>query len=165
MINKNTRMLLFRYSNYQKYRFIDEHLKIIHDTGYVWMMKMGKKTSVEKIQAIIKEGGYIVLKAPVADGSCFYIGRFVSFSESFPDDEKHMPEYYSKIVDDINFWDAPTQFFKLVDIVPLDEVYVDILRLEKNKKKVIDVVNETRTAVMFIENENDLNVTIKKSEV
>ena len=57
---------------------------------------------------------------------------------------------------DINFWDAPTQFFKLVDIVPLDEEYVASLRLEKNKKKVLDVINETRTAVMFIENEKDI---------
>ena len=165
MICQNTKMLLFRYSNYQKHRFIDEHLKIIQNAGYVWMMKMGKKTSVEKIQTIIKDGGYIVLKAPVADGSGFYIGRFVAFSESLPDDEKHMPEYYATIVDDINFWDAPTQFFKLTDIIPLDEKYVNAFRLEKNKKRVVDVVNETRTAVMFIENEIDLNITIKMGEV
>ena len=31
MINTETKMLLFRYSNYQKYRFIDEHTKIIHE--------------------------------------------------------------------------------------------------------------------------------------
>ena len=160
MINTETKMLLFRYSNYQKYRFIDEHTKIIHKAKYVWMMKMGKKTSVEKIKDIIKNGGYIVFKAPVADGNLFYIGKFVDFSEELPNDEKHMPKYYSEI----NFWDAPTQFFKLVDIVPLDEEYVASLRLEKNKKKVLDVINETRTAVMFIENEKDINVALGNGE-
>ena len=48
MISKETSMLLFRYSNYQKYRFIDEHIKIIQQLGYVWMMKMGKKTMRKK---------------------------------------------------------------------------------------------------------------------
>ena len=44
------------YSEVIKYRFIDEHTKIIHKAKYVWMMKMGKKTSVEKIKDIIKNG-------------------------------------------------------------------------------------------------------------
>lgn len=164
MINKETKMLLFRYSNYQRHRFIDEHMKIIHDSKYVWMMKMGKKTSVDKIKGIIKNGGYMVFKAPVADGECFYIGKIVDFSEELPDDKQHMPEYYSKIVEDINFWDAPTQFFKLVDLVPLDEKYTQTLRLEKNKKKVVDVVNETRTAVMFIENEEEIDIVLRDCE-
>lgn len=164
MINKETTMLLFRYSNYRKYSFIDEHMKIIHNLKYVWMMKMGKKTSIEKIKSIIKSGGYIVFKAPVADGSHFYIGKFVDFREELPNDEKHMPKYYSEIVEDINFWDAPTQFFKLVDIVPLNEEYAAALRLEKNKKKVLDVINETRTAVMFIENEKEMDIALRNGE-
>ena len=164
MISKETNMLLFRYSNYRKFRFIDEHMKIVQKSKYVWMMKMGKKTSIEKIKNIIKNGGYIVFKTPVADGSRFYIGKFVDFSEELPNDEKHMPKYYSEIVEDINFWDAPTQFFKLVDIVPLDEEYAASLRLEKNKKKVLDVINETRTAVMFIENEKEINIVLRNGE-
>lgn len=164
MIKKETGMLLFRYSNYRKFRFIDEHKKIIQQSKYVWMMKMGKKTSLDKIKGIIERGGYIVFKAPVADGNLFYLGRFTDFSEELPDDELHMPKYYAEIVEDINFWDAPTQFFKLVDLVPLDEKYALTLRLEKNKKKVLDVINETRTAVMFIENETEIDVKLGNGE-
>lgn len=160
MIKKETKMLLFRYSNYRKFNFINEHARIIQKFGYVWMMKLGKKTSIEKIKSIIKNGGYIVFKAPVADGSVFYIGRFIDFSEELPDDEIHMPKYYTEIVEDINFRDIPTQFFKIVSLKLLDEKYASILCLEKNKKKVIDVITETRTAVMFIENEKEINITL-----
>ena len=164
MINQNTPMLLFRYSNYKKLRFIDEHIKIIQNSGYVWMMKMGKKTSSEKIKNIIKNGGYIVFKSPIAEGNHFYIGRFVDFCEELPPDDDHMPSYYSEIVNEENFWEAPTQYFKLIDIVPLDERYTSLLRLKINQKKVLDVVNETRTAVMFIECSEDINISLKIKE-
>ena len=39
-----------------------------------------------------------------------------------------------------------------------------LIVLEKNKKKVLDVINETRTAVMFIENEKDINVALGNGE-
>ena len=160
MIEKLTKMLLFRYSNFKKYRFIDEHQKIIEASKYVWMMKLGKKTSSIKIREIINCGGYIVFKAPVADGEMFFIGKFSEFSENMPEDKLHMPEYYSEIADDENFGYAPTQFFKLHSLLPLAEEHIDKLRLEKNKKKLIDVIGTTRTAVMFIENEEEINICL-----
>ena len=158
VIEKLTKMLLFRYSNFRKYKFIDEHLKIIGISGYVWMMKMGKKTSSIKIHQIIDAGGHIVFKAPVADGEMFFVGKFSEFCEDMPEDTLHMPEYYSEIAEDENFGYAPTQFFKLHSISPLAEEHVAKLRLEKNKKKLLDVIGTTRTAVMFIENEEEINI-------
>lgn len=158
MIEKLTKMLLFRYSNFKKYKFIDEHQRIIEMSKYVWMMKLGKKTSSTKIREIIDCGGYIVFKAPVADGEIFFIGKFSEFCEDMPEDTLHMPEYYSEIADDENFGYAPTQFFKLHSISPLADKHVAKLRLEKNKKRLLDVIGTTRTAVMFIENEEEINI-------
>ncbi len=160
MIEKETLMLLFRYSNYKKFKFIEEHRKIIQNYGYTWMMKVGKKTSSSKIEKIIDNGGYMVLKSPIAEGNLFYIAKIEEFSENLPDDTKHMPEYYSKLVDDDDFWGLPTQFFKLVELIPLDEEYAATLRLEKNKNNILDVINTTRTAVMFIENEKAIDISI-----
>ena len=42
MIENDTLMLLFRFSNYKKYNFIEEHKVFLKEKGYVWMMKMGK---------------------------------------------------------------------------------------------------------------------------
>ena len=164
MITKETKMLLFRYSNYKKLKFIKEHESIITNDKYAWMMKIGKRTSISKIEAIMQSGGYMVLKSPVAEGNLFYLARFVDFSEELPEDEAHMPKYYSEIIEDDAFWDAPTQFFKIVDLIPLKQEYVESLVLDKNKRKVVEVVNETRTAVMFIENTIDFDVSLMQGE-
>lgn len=164
MIAKGTKMLLFRFSNYKKLKFIEEHDCIIHKYQYAWMMKMGKRTSLSKIEEILRNGGYMVLKSPVADGNLFYLARFVEFKEEMPEDTEHMPQYYSEIIEDDNFWDAPMQFFKIVDMVPLEHSYVAQLVLEKNKKRVIEVVNETRTAVMYIQNTTEFDVELRKEE-
>ena len=52
----------------------------------------------------------------------------------------------------------------MIDILPLDERYTSLLRLKINQKKVLDVVNETRTAVMFIECSEDINISLKIKE-
>ena len=155
-------MILFRYSNFRKHLFVDEHTRIIEEKGYAWMMKMGKRTSISKIEDIMNNGGYIVLKSPVADGNLFYIGRFIDFSEDLPGDEEHMPNYYKEIVEDYAFWDAPTQFFKIDKLIPLSSEYANSLILEKNKRKVTEVINETRTAVMYIENNIDFDIALAK---
>ena len=108
MITKETKMLLFRYSNYKKLKFIKEHESIITNDKYAWMMKMGKRTSISKIEAIMQSGGYMVLKSPVAEGNLFYLARFVDFSEELPEDEgkraqeevQDLINKYNKIVDE-----------------------------------------------------------------
>ena len=158
MISPKTMMLLLRYSNYRRYNFLNEHKAIIDQKGYVWMMKIGKKVSLDKINKIMRSGGFIILKSPISDGSKYYIGRFNDYSEKTPNDNGHMPQYYSIIMNDIDYYDAQTQFFKVSCIAPLKEYYANALVLEKSKRKVVEVVNETRTAVMYVENEIDFDI-------
>ena len=47
IINKDTEMLLFRFSNYKRHSFINEHLSLLNNTGYVWMMNMLKELSLQ----------------------------------------------------------------------------------------------------------------------
>ena len=68
-IESNTPMLLFRFSNFGKYKFIDEHINIIRENGYVWMLKMGRKSNIDKLKLIKKAGGWIILREPKADGA------------------------------------------------------------------------------------------------
>ena len=158
MIENDTLMLLFRFSNYKKYNFIEEHKVFLKEKGYVWMMKMGKKTSVDKLSKIKAQGGYIVLKSPIADGNRYYIGQFEDFQDEMPNDKVHMPQYYSEILEDIMFYDSPAQYFKLTNLQPLGDNDEDALRLEKSGKKVVDVINETRTAVMYSVNSKALSI-------
>lgn len=145
-------MLLFRFSNYNKYSFIDEHLNEINNNKYVWMLKAGRKSNMVKIADIIKQGGYMILKAPKADNGKYYVARFTEVQELMPEDKKY-PEYYEEFMDDMY---SEEQWFKLTEISELADSDVNKLVLEKNSSSVSDVISTTRTSVMFIKNKEDI---------
>lgn len=98
-ILKDTNMLLFRFRSYGKNNFIESHKKILNEKKYVWMLKLGKRTSTEKLRDILDEGGWLILRAPKSEGSKSFIARYVAFSENEPEDMIY-PEYYQEIIDD-----------------------------------------------------------------
>lgn len=159
-IKQQTKMLLFRYNNYRKTNFIEEHKKVIDENGYVWMLKIGKKSSMEKLNKILSDGGFLVLRAPKADGSTSYLARFTEISECMPDDAAY-PEYYDDFIDGEGSFDfdiSSEQWFKLESIKELKEKEADKLILEKTGKKVDAVIGTTRTAVMFISCDDTIKV-------
>lgn len=161
VIDVNTKMLLFRFSNYGKYSFINEHRKILNDNGYVWMLKLGKRSSIEKIMTIIKNGGWLVLRSPKACGGTSYLAKFSKISEEEPSDAMY-PKYYNEILTDCNeeFYNpnAVYQWFKLDRIEELSEENAETLVISQTRKKVNEVIRTTRTAVMFIENDKQIEV-------
>ena len=158
IIDKFTDMLLFRFSNYKNHLFIDEHLSVLNNRGYVWMLKIGKRTSVSKLKGIMKNGGWLVLRSPKADGSKNYLARFTEIIEDAPEDGVY-PKYYKEIFDGIdrgdlyNVSDPCYQWFRIESIESIDATVVDSLVVAKSGKKVNDIINTTRTAVMFIKND------------
>ena len=157
-INKYTDMLLFRFNNYKYHLFIDEHLSVLNSRGHVWMLKIGKRTSVNKLKGILKSGGWLVLRSPKADGSKSYLTRFSEVIEDTPEDGI-FPEYYKNIFDGINKGDLyytsnPCyQWFRIESIEPIDTTVADALVVAKSGKRVNDIISATRTAVMFIKND------------
>lgn len=161
IISKDTSMLLFRFRSYGKNNFIESHKKILGEEEYVWMMKLGKRTSTDKLQNILDEGGWVILRAPKAEGSKSYVARFVAFSEEEPEDMIY-PEYYQEILDDEENeyfeGNAKTQWFKLVLITEIDEMTAEKLVMVKSEKMVNEVIGTTRTAVMFVKNSEEIEV-------
>lgn len=100
-IDMHKKMMLFRYSNYRRTDFIAEHKKVISQNGYAWMLKAGKKSSTEKIDRVLTDGGYLILKSPVKEGNNYYVAIFDSFMENTPDDKNGYPEYYKNFMDDM----------------------------------------------------------------
>lgn len=162
-IAAGTEMLLFRYNNYKSYSFIKEHQSFLDKNEYVWMLKLGKKSSIDKINAIKAAGGWIVLRAPKSEGGVSYIASFTDYSENEPDDGNY-PEYYNEILyglddeESFDIYDPAFQWFKLRWIRKLDEESANNLVVSKTGKRVEDVVETTRTAVMYIKNMKNLNL-------
>jgi len=167
VINEDTKMLLFRYNNYKKTDFIEEHKKILKKNGYVWMLKVGKKASKEKLDKILGEGGWMVLRAPKADGSISYIARFSDYLETQPP-KAVFPAYYESFLngeDSYEFDLSSEQWFKIEEIQELAGEDASNLVLEKTGKTVEDVIGTTRTAVMYITNKKDIIVGARDSAV
>lgn len=162
VITANTEMLLFRFNNYKRTTFIDEHLKVLNQNGYVWMLKVGKRTSLQKLNEIAKAGGWIVLRAPKADGSKSSLAKYVEVIEETPEDLAY-PEYYDEIISGNEvffngFAEVTHQWFKLTLLGDLKESDASKLVLSKTKKPIAEVIPTTRTAVMFIQNSKEIRV-------
>lgn len=158
-ILKDTNMLLFRFRSYGKNNFIESHKKILNEKKYVWMLKLGKRTSTEKLRDILDEGGWLILRAPKSEGSKSFIARYVAFSENEPEDMIY-PEYYQEIIDDeeSEYFEGNSimQWFKINLLTEIDEVTADTLVMAKSEKKVNEVIGTTRTAVMFVKNTQEI---------
>ena len=158
-ISKDTNMLLFRFRSYGKNNFIESHKKILYEKKYVWMLKLGKRTSTEKLRDILDEGGWLILRAPKSEGSKSFIARYVAFSENEPEDMIY-PEYYQEIIDDeeSEYFEGNSimQWFKINLLTEIDEVTADMLVMAKSEKKVNEVIGATRTAVMFVKNTQEI---------
>ena len=157
IIKKNTEMLLFRFNNYKSNNFIAEHNAVLEREGFVWMLKIGKRSSIEKLDIIIEQGGWLILRSPKADGSKSFLAHFSEYAENEPK-EKCFPLYYREILNSISDEDTlyssePSyQWFKLDYLTPLDKHSAAEIVVSKSEKKVDSVVNTTRTAVMFVKN-------------
>lgn len=162
VIRAKTRMLLFRYNNYKKHSFIDEHKGVIKHAGFVWMMKIGKRTNTDKISDILSDGGFLVLRSPLRDGGGFYLCKFTDVKEKLPDQGAYVPDYYTEILNDEEFYGRDHQFFKVDWIVPMPEMHSSKLVLQLNGKNVNDTIKRTRTAIMFVMNESEIEIDEKE---
>ena len=159
-IKKNTAMLLFRFRNYKQNDFIKEHLDILSTKGYVWMLKIGKKTSEEKLHQILDEGGWMVLRSPKSNGSKMYIAQYTEFQCEEPRDMTY-PSYYAELLnqeDNYEYYSENTvfQWFRINQIVSLPGDISKYFVLAKTATPVNDVISTTRTAVMFIMNDEEV---------
>lgn len=161
IIIPNTKILFFRFSNYKNYDFIQEHKKILKENGYVWMLKAGKRSSIDKIRRVQQDGGWMVLRSPKSNGSVSYIANFSDITEDDPKDEC-IPAYYIKLLDDenldLNCVNSTHQWFRLKSIESLDQSISDNLVLDTSGKRLVDTIGTTRTAVMFVHNDKAFEI-------
>ncbi|SEG36549.1 hypothetical protein SAMN04487934_11819 [Eubacterium ruminantium] len=153
-------MLLFRFNNYLEYSFIEEHKKILENEEYVWVMKVGRLCKQSRLDNITHNGGYIILKAPKNDGNRYYIGKYTEVLNSFPDNEQFMPEYYKSMKENGDLIGLEIQCFKVCCIKELDNEVLNKIVLSVNDRNVSDVISQTRTAVMFVYNTEDLCIEL-----
>ena len=164
-IAKNQKMLLLRYNEYRKYDFIKEHSAILRQNGYVWLLKVGKSLPDKSVDSIMKCGGWIVFRGPKARGGRLYIAHCREYFNGLPDGNMKYPRYYEEMIEDEDTWFVDDLYGTWFCIDYLEERTLDIsshLFLLSNQKSVIDVLNATRSSVMYVFCDIDIRVDFEK---
>ena len=158
-IDAGTEILLFRFKNFRDCRFIKEHLSVLRKNDYVWLLKVGKKTSISKLHSILKDGGWMLLRAPKNERGEYFLARYEEISEIEPVDGIY-PKYYREILeadnDEVFGYEPTYQWFKITYLKELDKEYDDIFVLSKTGKNINRIIPTTRTAIMFIKTVTDI---------
>ena len=154
VLTQGNTCLLIRYNTYHDYDFILEHQKIIQQVGYVWMLKLGKKIPEKSVRRVINSGGTVLLRAPKKEGGGLYAAQILDVQYSI--EEKAYPTYYNEILSNsmsellYNMHASEKTWLKIVNLNPIDDIYKTHFRLQKNGKPLLDVLDSTRTAVMYV---------------
>lgn len=161
IINKETPHLFLRIGDYEDYDYIDEHIKVEKQYGYVWLLKIGKTINKEYLKRIIETNGGIILKKTAKKGNQFYYADLLSVDIN---DEKEIkyPSYYDEYlyyegfsIDDVKkngYW------FKLSNIRKINNDTVSKFIVNSNNKSMINYALNTRVVHMYIKNESELKI-------
>ena len=149
-MESNSKMLVFRYKNFKGYDFVNEHNNILENNGYTWILKLGNKIKEKSIKSVIDSTGILLLKAPKKDGGNTYMCKVVEFQNGKLDEENIYPQYYKEIREENQLVELDGSWFKIISMKKISEEAYMSLKLCNNNRKLIDVINETRTVIMYV---------------
>ena len=161
IVNQNQLGLLMRYSNYRSHSFIGELMGIIASKGYTWFFKVGKAVPQNKLENIIKQGGFILLKGPKSDGDLYFYAHVIEAINGTPKNSMSYPAYYSAMVKDETMWMIESlegTWMKTDCICPLTAKEVSHLFLASNNKSLNVAVHSTRSATMYVYSDVDFYI-------
>lgn len=156
-IEQSKNILLFRFSNYKRYDFVLEHNKVVEKNGFSWVLKNGKIPDSRKIQKVLDDGGWIVIKTPKASGNKFYITQMTEYSSEAPKNNIY-PAYYSSFISDQYGESNSGIWMKIGQIISINEAVANTLVLANGGKPVMDVINRTMTSFMFVNSTEKINL-------
>lgn len=154
VVKKGTDILLFRYSKYDHYDFLAEHNRILEKEGFVWVLKLGRKTNEPSIRNILSQGGTLILKSPKSEGGKYTLCLFDLYSTDKPNPALY-PKYYSEFIES-QYCETSYQWFRITKMLEMNDAQIEALRVKKNDMAVNEIIKATRTSVMFIYNDKDL---------
>ena len=150
---REEKILLLRYNRYKRSNFIEAHQRIINEKGFAWMLKIGKRLPAISLQSILDGSKTVILKAPKGDGGQFYKLDLLDFHNGDALSDFCYPEYYKEMVEDEDVWMLDSlagTWLKVKNIIQLSDADINKLRLVSNDKLAKDVLNRTRSAVLYV---------------
>lgn len=151
MNENDSAVIVLRFNEFDGHDFIQEHKSIIREKGFVWMLKMGRRPSADRLASAINQSQKIVLCSPRKTGYKMYLCNAVDYyiGNAREDISSNVPEYYNKIKRKNNIRVLGGTWFKITSISEMSEDLRSCIYLISNNRKLEDVIKETRTAVIY----------------
>ena len=157
-IEASKKMLVVRYNTYNNYDFIQEHTKLIDKNGYVWIYKVGKEIPNSSLKEVFNESKKIIFKAPKKDGGSYYLASLQEYNNGMPPTDGNYPSYYLEMKDIELLSGLNGTWFKITQIVLLSPKDIELLYLCRNNKSLDEIVNSTRTSILYVYSAKDKEV-------
>lgn len=156
IIKSGSQLLVLRYKGYKNHSFIMEHNALISESGGVWMFKIGKPIPEASIEKTVAANGVLLLRSPKSEGGQLYICKCNKIYTGRAKSDFCYPRYYSEMWDDYYWLSEEGTWFYITSIELLEQKHIDCLRLVKNGKSLLQVLNETRTVYLYVTNSEDI---------
>lgn len=161
VLKKNTAILLFRYNNYKNYDLIKEHKEKLSKAGSVWVLKTGKYMPETKVKMIMESGGLMLLRAPKKSGGGYTYAHIKSVYAGTPKKDMNYPEYYNEMLMDDSLWIVDSldgTWFEIDMLADVPSNASEHIHLLSNGKLVEDVIKTTRSAMMYVTSDSDIEI-------
>ena len=121
-IKKGTPCLFLRVSDFKRYNFIEEHLKVLKENNYVWLLKFGKNVKSDYLNKLKETNGGLILKSSPKNGNKFY---YCLYDNVEVDDSLLYPDYYDEVFEHENYsiddLIKTQSWFRIIKIIPIPE--------------------------------------------
>lgn len=131
--------------------FYSEHTSILKNRGKVIIGKAGagfQNTKIESLNDYIKENGFLILFLYNAKQKRLYKAKVINVSNDLPSDSSLYPNYYTEL-------SKIKVFFTTIELIELDPITLEMLKLATNKRNILDVIKSCRTSCMIVEYEQE----------
>jgi len=155
-LKKDSRILVLRVNNFASYTFVDEHKKAINKHKAVWMLKVGRELAEQSIEKVMEESKKLIIKEPKHSGNHYYLCNICEIRTGEADSSMTMPKYYQELKESgVSMTGTWIKIDSMKQIPEKDLIHFELV---KSGKKMTEVINCTRSPVLFVQSKVDLSI-------
>ena len=159
VIKKESNCLFIRIPDFLKYNAIEEHIKIIKEKGFTWLLKLGNYPNRDFMKKFMLDGGFLIVKSTPRNGNKFYVFKVESIDY---DNDCTFPLYYDELLDYYGYTPSDVKknflWLKVVEYKELPVNLMDAFITLSNKKPMINAIMRSRAAQIYGQTIIDINL-------
>ena len=150
-MDKNTKILLLRYSDARGVDTVKEHIEVIDSDGYCWWAKIGKQPGIRHLETIMEQNEKISF---LYSKRRLYKAKIISISKERP--KQNYPAYYEKQIFNTDI--EPSLYFAFDSIEKEPLSILDDYVVCSSGRKVLEDLDKSIGSYMLIQHK-DMTLT------